>query len=81
MGHSGARPIGANYRSEIPGLYMGGSPTHSGGVIHFAAGYNAAGVVANDLKLANGRSEPRVSQNVAPLHNVCLQRTGKDLDS
>ena len=50
MGYGDTRP-GADYRSEIPGLYMGGAPTHAGGVIHFAAGYNAAGAVADDLNL------------------------------
>jgi len=58
MGYRGIRPACSHYRSEIPGLYMGGASTHPGGLIHFAAGYNAAGVVARDLNLDNWWDEP-----------------------
>lgn len=48
-GYHGNRPVCSAYRSEIPGLYMGGASTDAGGLIHLAAGYNAAGLVAHDL--------------------------------
>lgn len=58
MGYRSIRPACANYRSEVRGLYMGGASTHPGGLIYFAAGYNAAGVVARDLNLENWWDEP-----------------------
>ena len=62
MGYSGTKP-GAGYRSEIPGLYIGGPSTHAGGIIHFAAGYNAASVVARDLNLEATCSELEEGQD------------------
>ncbi len=58
MGYAGSRPVCSAYRSEIAGLYMGGASTDAAGLIHFAAGYNAAGLVARDLKLAQQWEEP-----------------------
>ncbi|MGH3639596.1 MAG: phytoene desaturase family protein [Mycobacterium sp.] len=58
MGYGGIRSAGSRYRSEIPGLYMGGASTHPAGLIHFAAGYNAAGVIAGDLQLDTWWDEP-----------------------
>ncbi len=58
MSLRGVRLCCSRYRSEIPGLYMGGASTHTGGLMHFAAGYNAAGVVARDLHLDNLWDEP-----------------------
>jgi DNA-binding response OmpR family regulator len=37
------------YRSEIPGLYMGGSSVHPGGAISGGPGYICAGLLAEDL--------------------------------
>lgn len=37
---------------------MGGASTDSGGLIHFAAGYNAAGAVASELQLERWWEEP-----------------------
>lgn len=62
LGYGGDRPACSQYRSEIPGLYVGGASTHGGGLVHFAAGYNAAGLVARDLKLAKLWSEPAMVQ-------------------
>jgi phytoene dehydrogenase-like protein len=58
VGYGVARPDCSRYSSEIPGLYLGGASTHAGGLVHFAAGYNAAGVAARDLRLAGGWDEP-----------------------
>lgn len=58
MGYAGTQAASISYRSEIPGLYMGGASTQSGGLIHFAAGYNAAGIVARDLNLSQLWEEP-----------------------
>jgi phytoene dehydrogenase-like protein len=47
------RPIHglAPYRTPINGLYMCGAPTHPHGLITGAPGYNAAGVILNDLSM------------------------------
>lgn len=37
---------------------MGGAATSPGGLINFASGYNAAGVVARDLNLKTWWQEP-----------------------
>ena len=37
------------YRSDVPNLYMAGSPCHPGGAISGGAGYIAAGLIARDL--------------------------------
>ena len=60
MGYGGARSACSAYRSEIPGLYLGGASTHTGGLIHFAAGYNAARTVADDLRLERWWDEPAI---------------------
>lgn len=62
MGYGCATPACSQYRSEIESLFMGGATTHPGGLGHFAAGYNAAGLVASSLGL-NGRwDEPAFVQ-------------------
>ena len=58
IGYRGNRPAAAAYRSDLPGLYMGGASTHPGGLIFFAAGYNAARVVAEDLGIEIWWQEP-----------------------
>ncbi len=42
----------SSYRSPIEGLYMCGGYCHPGGGVHAGAGHNAAGVIAEDYKLA-----------------------------
>jgi phytoene dehydrogenase-like protein len=44
----------ADYRTPIRGLYMCSSSCHPGGSIFLAAGYNAAGVLLEDLRLHSG---------------------------
>ena len=58
MGYGVTRPACSNYLSEIPGLYLGGTATPPGGVMLFAAGYNAAGLAVRDLKLKKWWDEP-----------------------
>ena len=74
MGYTGTRPACSSYRSEIPGLYLGGAPTHPGGLIHFASGYNAAGVAARDLHLDKWWPEPAYVQ--AARKNSYLPKNG-----
>jgi phytoene dehydrogenase-like protein len=42
----------AQYRTEIPGLYLCGASTHPGGGVHGACGYNAYQAIAEDLGLS-----------------------------
>ena len=42
----------SSYRSAVEGLYMAGGYCHPGGGVHAGAGYNAAGAIAEDFKLA-----------------------------
>ena len=42
----------SSYRSPIEGLYMCGGYCHPGGGVHAGAGHNAAGVIAEDYRLA-----------------------------
>jgi phytoene dehydrogenase-like protein len=41
----------SSYRTPIEGLYMCGGYCHPGGGVHAGAGYNAAGVIAEDYRL------------------------------
>jgi phytoene dehydrogenase-like protein len=47
----------AQYRAPVRGMYMCGSSTHPGGGVMGAPGYNAAGAVLRDLRLAGDASE------------------------
>jgi phytoene dehydrogenase-like protein len=51
MGINRPHPTLSHYRTPIGGLYLSGSGTASGGGVNGAPGYNAAGVIAADLKL------------------------------
>jgi phytoene dehydrogenase-like protein len=42
----------SSYRSPLESLYMCGGYCHPGGGVHAGAGHNAAGVIAEDFKLA-----------------------------
>jgi len=48
----------SGYRTPIKNLYLGGSSTYPGGMVLLANGYNAAGVVAEDLALNRWWAEP-----------------------
>jgi len=49
MGYNRPLPECSGYRTPIPGLYLGGSSTHPGGMVILGAGYNSARVVAEDI--------------------------------
>jgi phytoene dehydrogenase-like protein len=51
VGINRPHPLLAGYRTPIEGLYLAGSSNHGGGA-NGAPGYNAANVVAEDLRLA-----------------------------
>jgi phytoene dehydrogenase-like protein len=48
-GHARPTPLMPGYRTPIEGLYLCGASQHPGGSFHGQPGYNAAGVVAEDL--------------------------------
>jgi phytoene dehydrogenase-like protein len=50
LGINRPHPLLAGYRTPVEGLYLCGSSNHGGGV-NGAPGYNAANVIASDLKL------------------------------
>ena len=43
-----ATPL-SEYRTPVEGLYLCGASSHPGGSVNGLAGYNAAGVIAEDL--------------------------------
>ena len=49
VGYNRPTPELSHYRTPVEGVYMAGSGNHVGGSINGAAGYNAAGVIADDL--------------------------------
>ena len=58
MGYSRPFPECSSYRTPIPGLYLGGSSVHPGGMVIMGPGYNSARVVAEDLGLPIWWREP-----------------------
>ena len=48
----------SSYRTPIQNLYVAGASTYPGGMVLLANGYNAAGVVAEDLALNRWWPEP-----------------------
>jgi phytoene dehydrogenase-like protein len=50
LGINRPHPLLADYRTPIEGLYLAGSSNHGGGA-NGAPGYNAANIIATDLKL------------------------------
>ncbi len=58
MGYNRPFPECSSYRTPIPGLYVGGSSVHPGGMVIMGPGYNAARVVADDLRLNIWWHEP-----------------------
>jgi phytoene dehydrogenase-like protein len=58
MGYNRPFPECSSYRTPIPGLYLGGSSVHPGGMVTMGPGYNSARVVAEDLGLAIWWREP-----------------------
>ena len=58
MGYNRPFPECSSYRTPIPGLYVGGSSVHPGGMVIMGPGYNSARVVAEDLGLSIWWREP-----------------------
>ncbi len=54
-------PGAGEYRTPIPGLYLCGGSTHPGGNITGLCGYNAARVIAADLKLDRWWEVPEIA--------------------
>ena len=48
----------SSYRTPVKNLYVCGACTYPGGMVLLANGYNAAGVVAEDLALERWWEEP-----------------------
>ncbi|MCZ7631428.1 MAG: hypothetical protein M5U19_21300 [Microthrixaceae bacterium] len=57
MGPNRPWPEAADYRLEIPNLYLCGPSAYPGGGVHAAPGYNAYKVIAEDLALASPVTE------------------------
>ena len=51
LGTNRPHPALAQYRTPLPGLYVCGPSAANGGGVNSAPGYNAAGIIADDLKL------------------------------
>lgn len=52
----------SSYRTPIPNLYVAGASTWPGGMVLLGAGYNAAGVIADDLGIQRWWEEPEYIQ-------------------
>lgn len=51
MGYFRPNDLCSTYRTPIKGLYVGGASVYPGGMVILGFGYNAAKVIAEDLKL------------------------------
>jgi len=51
MGYLRPNPDCSSYRTPVPGLYVAGASAYPGGMITLGPGYNAAGVILEDLGL------------------------------
>jgi len=60
MGYFRPNDSCSGHKTPIKGLYMGGASTYPGGMILLGAGYNAAGVVADDLGIDRWWKEPEM---------------------
>jgi len=60
MGFNRPNEFCSGYRTPVKNLYVCGSSCHPGGMIIWGAGYNAAGVIANDLGIEKWWSEPEI---------------------
>jgi len=60
MGFNRPNEFCSGYRTPIKDLYVCGSSCHPGGMIIWGAGYNAAGVIAQDMGVEKWWSEPEI---------------------
>ena len=58
MGYLRPNPDCSGYRTPVPGLYLAGSSVYPGGMITLGPGYNAAGIIVEDLGLKTWWSSP-----------------------
>lgn len=60
MGYFRPNYLCSGYRTPIKGLYVAGASTYPGGMVLLGGGYNAAGVVADDLGIKRWWEEPEM---------------------
>ena len=60
MGYFRPNDTCSGYRTPVKGLYLAGASTYPGGMILLGGGYNAAGVVADDLGINRWWKEPEM---------------------
>ena len=60
MGYFRPNDACSGHRTPFKGLYLAGASTYPGGMILLGAGYNAAGVVADDLGINRWWKEPEI---------------------
>ena len=60
LGYNRPNEFCSRHRTPIKNLYLCGSSCHPGGMIIWGAGYNAAGVIAEDLGVEKWWSEPEI---------------------
>ena len=60
MGYNRPNEYCSRYRTPIKSLYLCGSSCHPGGMIIWGGGYNAAGVIADDLGIKRWWAEPEI---------------------
>jgi len=58
MGYLRPNPDCSSYRTPVPGLYLAGASVYPGGMITLGPGYNAAGVIIQDMGLKAWWSPP-----------------------
>ncbi len=59
MGYFRPNDLCSRHRTPVPGLYLNGASVYPGGMITLGPGYNAAGVIAEDLGVKPWWSPPR----------------------
>ncbi|MDY6972482.1 MAG: NAD(P)/FAD-dependent oxidoreductase [Thermodesulfobacteriota bacterium] len=60
MGYFRPNDSCSGYRTPVKGLYLAGASTYPGGMVLLGGGYNAAGIVADDLGLDRWWKEPEM---------------------
>jgi phytoene dehydrogenase-like protein len=60
MGFNRPNEYCSQYRTPVKNLYLCGSSCHPGGMIIWGGGYNAAGVIADDLGVERWWPEPDI---------------------
>jgi len=63
MGYFRPNEMCSQHDTPIKKLYLGGACTHSGGMVTYGPGYNAANKIAEDLGIAKWWPEPEIVTN------------------